>query len=333
MRAAITGGLGFLGFNLAKHLASNGHDVVLFDNMSRKGSEHNYKFLRELFLPTATGPKIEFVPCEIEDMPNKLKSYDVDIVYHFAAQVAVTKSYESPASDFRINAKGTFDLLTSLNVPVIYASTNKVYGNNVNDIPLIEGPTRYEFDGDQFNRKGIPESFSIDSFKHTPYGASKLTGDIYTREFGGVVNRFSCMYGPNQYGNTDQGWVAHFIISKLKGSPITIYGNGKQVRDLLFADDVVRLLELEGLNIDKIRGEVFNIGGGYENTISLLELCELLNIKPIFQGWRPADQKVYYSNISKSNKLLNWKPKITPKEGVKRLLEWWENHPEILKQV
>lgn len=329
---AITGGIGFLGFNLAKHLASKGHNLIIFDNMSRKGSEHNLRFLRQLHLPSSRVSKIEVIPSEIEDIPNYLRKYKIDLVYHFAAQVAVTKSYESPASDFRINAEGTFNILRSADVPVIFSSSNKVYGDNVNQIPIKEEKTRYDFDG-EYSKKGIPETFSVDAKKHTYYGCSKLAGDIYTREFGGVVNRFSCLYGPSQFGDLNQGWVAHFIISKLKNQPTTIYGNGKQVRDILYSDDVVNLLELEALNIEKIRGEVFNIGGGYENTISLLELCEMLDINPIFEGWREADQKVYYSDISKAKRILNWKPEVGVKEGINKLLEWWNNHPEILQNI
>lgn len=330
MRAAITGGLGFLGFNLAYYLNKKGHDVVIFDNMSRRGSEHNLSFIKKWY-STPNNPKVGFIQCEIEDMPHKLRDFKFDVIYHFAAQVAVTNSYESPSSDFRINALGTFNILRSTNTPLIYSSTNKVYGDNVNGIPIKEKETRYEFKGKY--KKGIPETFSIDSKKHTPYGCSKLTGDIYTREYGGVVNRLSCLYGPHQFGNTDQGWVSHFIISKLKNKIVTIFGNGKQVRDILYSDDVVRLLELEALNIDNIRGEVFNIGGGYENTISLLELCKQLEINPDIGDWRPADQKVYYSDISKAKNILKWSPKISPEEGIQRLIEWWKSYPEMLKSV
>ena len=325
---AITGGLGFLGFNLAKHLTSKGHDIIIFDNMSRKGSEHNLQFLKQLHMPKKP-QSITTVTSDLDDIPTKLKRYKVDLIYHFAAQVAVTKSYESPASDFRINAEGTFNLLRSVDVPVIFSSSNKVYGDNVNQIPIKEEQTRYDFDG-EYSEKGIPETFSVDASKHTYYGCSKLVADIYTREFGGVVNRFSCLYGQSQFGDLNQGWVAHFIISKLKNQPVTIYGNGKQVRDILYSDDVVKLLELEALNIEKIRGEVFNIGGGYKNTISLLELCEMLDIHPMFEGWREADQKVYYSNISKARRILNWKPEIDAKEGINKLQKWWEDNKNLL---
>ncbi len=312
-RILVTGGAGFLGSNLAMTLAGLGNQVYVYDNLSRLGTRHNAEKLSKL-------PGIEVIQGELDDVANFFLSHQVDLVYHFAAQVAVTTSYQSPRSDFRINAFGTFNLLQCTKAPVIYASTNKVYGNNVNDIPLEELPTRYDFSGEF--KKGIREDFSIDSHHHTPYGCSKLLGDVYVREYGGVVNRFSCMYGTQQFGNEDQGWVAHFIISKLTGRPLKIYGDGKQVRDLLFVDDVVRLLILEGENVDEIRGQVFNIGGGPSNTISLLELCDLLKLKPAMEDWRPADQKVYYSDIGKAGRILGWSPKVSVSEGVQRLSDW-----------
>jgi CDP-paratose 2-epimerase len=145
-----------------------------------------------------------------------------------------------------------------------------------------------------------------------------------------VVNRFSCMYGGQQFGNEDQGWVSHFVISKLTGKPVIIYGDGKQIRDLLFVDDVVNLLILEGESVEKIRGEVFNIGGGLRNTISLIELCELLDIKPAeFKDWRPADQKVYYSDIAKAKRVLGWEPKVSPTEGIGRLMSWAKENQKL----
>lgn len=315
----ITGGAGFVGSNLAEHLAKKGYRVVIYDNLSRLGSELTLKSLHDKY------PSIEAHRGELDDIADYLHDHKVDLVYHLAAQVAVTHSYKSPRSDFRINAHGTFNVVHSTKTPVIYASTNKVYGDNVNHVPIDEHDTRYDFAG-EYKEKGLPEDFSIDTHYHTPYGISKLVGELYTREMGGVANRFSCMYGPNQFGNEDQGWVAHFVISKIKNKPLMIYGDGKQVRDLLFVDDVVRLLEIQGENIDKIRGQVFNIGGGFKNTLSLLELCKLLKVHPSFGDWRPADQKVYYSDISKIKKLLGWEPTISPEEGIDRLTEWVQNH-------
>jgi len=318
----ITGGAGFVGSNLAEHLAQKGHNVVIYDNLSRNGSELTLKKL------IAKQPKIEVHRGEMDDIADYLHHNGVDLVYHFAAQVAVTHSYTAPRSDFRINAHGTFHLVHSTKAPVIYASTNKVYGDNVNGVKLKEHDTRYDFAG-KYQGRGLPESFSIDTSYHTPYGVSKLVGELYVRETGGVANRFSCMYGPNQFGNEDQGWVAHFVIAKLKNKPLYVYGDGKQVRDLLYVSDVVRLLDLEGENIEKIRGEVFNIGGGFKNTLSLLELCKLLDIKPSsFGEWRQADQKVFYNDISKAKRVLGWEPVVGPKEGIEHLTNWvHEHHP------
>ena len=324
MKCVITGGLGFVGINLALHLKRLKHKVYIMDNMSRRGTEHNLILAKENKIPV-------FIK-GIEDIADHINLINPDIVYHFAAQVAVTSSYISPKDDFRVNAAGTFNIVSSVHCPVIYTSTNKIYGDNVNQVPIVEKGTRYDFDG-KLAGKGIPEHFSIDAETHTPYGVSKLVGDLYTREYKGVVNRCSCMYGPNQFGIVDQGWVSYFIMSKLKKRKITIYGDGKQVRDILYSEDLVRLLELQALNIKKIRAEVFNIGGGYDNTVSLLELCKLLNIKPDFDEWRPADQKVYYSDINKAKKVLNWEPTIGPKEGVNKLLKWWKDNINILKSI
>ena len=316
MNVLITGGAGFLGSNLALSLAQKGHDVFIYDNCQR--GTHNLIELKN--------NNCKIIRGELDDIGDLFHKHSFDTIFHFAAQVAVTASYESPRSDFRINAAGTFHLASQAKIPIIYSSTNKVYGDNVNLIPLEEQETRYDF-ANEFKKKGIPETFSIDAKKHTPYGVSKLTGELYVREFGGVVNRFSCMYGPRQFGNIDQGWISHILLAKLKGKPVTVYGDGKQVRDILYVSDVVRLLELQMEHLDTIKGEVFNIGGGYDNTISLLELLKKIQVQPLFADWRPADQKVYYSDISKAKQVLQWEPKVSREEGIKKIMEWLEqNH-------
>jgi CDP-paratose 2-epimerase len=258
-----------------------------------------------------------------------------DAIFHFAAQVAVTTSVSDPSLDFGTNALGSFNVAEAARtsrIPVVYTSTNKVYGNNVNAIPIVEKGRRYDFGGNYAGR-GIPESFSIDAQEHTPYGVSKLVGDLYMRDYAAiygvpaVVNRMSCIYGTKQYGNEDQGWIAHFAISAALGKPVVIYGDGRQVRDVLFVSDLVRLFEKELEGAEKLAGNVFNVGGGPENTLSLLELLEILEsrhgkMKTGFQGWRPADQKVYYSDISKAGRLLGWKPLVKPAEGVRMLCDW-----------
>lgn len=325
MRALITGGAGFVGTNLTSHLTNKGHEVIAVDSLSRKGAELNKDYLMGRF------PNLEFYTREIEDVPSLIHTVKPDIVYHFAAQVAVTSSLESPLRDFKINAEGTFNIAKAaydLGIPIVYTSTNKVFGDNVNKVPLQELDTRYDFDG-ELEGKGIREDFSIDAAHHTPYGVSKLVGDLYVREFGGVSNRCSCMYGPNQHGIVDQGWLSHIAQKIIKGEQVTIYGDGKQIRDVLHSKDVVDLLEKQGEALlsgsPDIRGEVFNVGGGHKNTISLLELCAKWGLSKEdlnFEQWRPADQKVFYCDISKAERVLGWKPKVSLDEGVDELYQW-----------
>jgi len=322
----ITGGAGFLGSNLTLRLLKDGAEVVIADNLSRRGVEKNFSMLKEKY------PKLRNHQVEINDISSVIVRERPDLIYHFAAQVAVTTSVESPVSDFRINAEGTFNVARTAgeyDIPVVYSSTNKVYGDNVNNVPIKEFKTRYDFSG-KLAKKGISEDFSIDAMHHTPYGCSKLAGELYIREFGGVVNRCSCMYGEHQFGIIDQGWVSYFIIQKILGKPITIFGDGKQIRDLLYADDMVELLLLQAqhlLNPKKknIRGEVFSVGGGHKNTVSLLELCDVLDLEKKFGEWRPSDQKVYYADISKAKKILGWTPKVSAKEGIQKTKKWTEN--------
>lgn len=322
----ITGGAGFLGTNLIERLIKESSKIIIADDLSRRGVEHNLKYLRE------KSSKIKHYQVEINDIASVIVHERPDIIYHFAAQVAVTTSMVSPLDDFRINAEGTFNVARTAgeyNIPVVYTSTNKVYGDNVNNVPIKELKTRYDFSG-KLAKKGVGEDFSIDAPHHTPYGCSKLAGELYVREYGGVVNRCSCMYGKHQYGIIDQGWVSYFITQKLLGKTITLFGDGKQIRDLLYADDMVELLIRQGkllINPKKqnIRGEVFSIGGGYENTISLLELCDVLDLDKKFGEWRPSDQKVYYADISKAKKVLGWEPKVSSEEGIKRLTKWTRN--------
>lgn len=328
-KVLITGGAGFLGSNLALHLAEKGMSVAIADNFSRRGAEDNLKDIQRRF------PDIVSYSLEVSDMPALIARERPGIIYHFAAQVAVTTSVASPISDFRINAEGTFNIARTAGeygVPLIYASTNKVYGDSVNAVPIKELPTRYDFDG-SFSGKGINESFSIDAGHWTPYGCSKLTGELYVREWGGVANRFSCMYGPHQHGIIDQGWVSYFIQQKLLGRTITIFGDGKQVRDLLHIHDVVSLLTLQGeklLSGDlSLRGQSFSIGGGFRNTVSLLELCEMLDIKPQFGPWRPADQKVFYADTAKARDLLGWEPRVDFRRGIEELEAWTREHLDV----
>jgi CDP-paratose 2-epimerase len=322
-KIVITGVAGFVGTNLALSLLRDGCQVFGLDSLSRRGADQNLRTLKAEF------PNFDFRRREIEDTALEIYLLKPDLVYHFAAQVAVTSSLESPVRDFRINAEGSFAVAKAahdIGAALIYTSTNKVYGDNVNRVPLTEGATRYDFAGELAGR-GLAEDFSIDSGHHTPYGVSKLVGELYVREFGGVANRCSCMYGPNQFGIVDQGWLSHIATSKLTGRPVVIYGDGKQVRDALHIRDVVRLFRRQGdvlLGPDAatLRREVFNVGGGYENSLSLLELCARWGIEPSFGEWRPADQKVFYCDVGKAGRLLGWKPEVGLAEGLADLYEW-----------
>jgi CDP-paratose 2-epimerase len=323
MRILITGAAGFVGANLTAKLLREGHDVVAVDSLARNGSERNLQWLRSI------NPRLRFERSEIEDLPSHIYREKPGVVFHFAAQVAVTSSVENPQRDFRINAEGTFLVARAardVGARTIYTSTNKVYGDNVNRVEIVEQETRYDFAG-AYQGKGLPETFSIDAKHHTPYGISKLVGELYVREFGGIANRCSCMYGPNQFGIVDQGWLSHIATNKIRGRDTVIYGDGKQVRDALHILDVLRLLcaEMEALagpRCQWVAGEVFNVGGGFGNTISLVELCAKWDVKPSFAEWRPADQKVFYCDISAARSAFGWQPEVTLEEGLKELLDW-----------
>lgn len=341
MKMLITGGAGFVGSNLASYFANKGDEIIIYDNLFREGTKQNLDWLKKAY-----GNHIEVVRGDVRNF-ELLKKYvkDVDAIVHTAAQVAVTSSIKNPREDFEINALGTFNVLEAAriansNPAVIYFSTNKVYGNNVNKIPLIEKETRYEF-ADEKYKNGVPEDFPSDADEHTPYGVSKYAAELYTRDYTAVYGlptvtfRCSCMYGIRQFGNEDQGWVMHFIISSIFDKHLTIYGDGKQIRDILYIDDVDRLVETTLMNIKKVKGEMFNIGGGPGNTISLLELISILEsildkkISYSFSDWRPADQKVYISDIRKAERLLGWKPFVKPEEGVERSIKWVYENKEL----
>ena len=328
MRALVTGAMGFVGTNLVERLLEKGNDVLALDALSRRGSELNLEYLKTIH------SNLNFRQIEIEDIPLQIMHYNPDIIYHLAAQVTVTRSVDNPVRDFKINAEGSFlvaNAARSVGVPVVYTSTNKVYGDNVNKVPIQEEETRYDFEG-ELSRRGINEDFSIDATHHTPYGISKLIGEMYVREFGGVANRCSSMYGPNQHGIIDQAWLSHIARKIIRGEQVTVYGDGKQVRDALHSSDIIDLLEMQGgalLSGNDIRGEVFNIGGGYRNTISVLELCEKWGVgkaELIFEDWRPSDQKVFYCDTTKAKRMLGWEPKVDLSTGLTGLYEWRERN-------
>jgi CDP-paratose 2-epimerase len=337
MKILITGGAGFIGSNLTAHFAKN-NEVTVFDSLEREGSEKNRAWLEECLHNNIYRSAYEFVQGEVSDA--KLIEQLVkkaDIVLHLAAQVAVTNSISNPRRDFKVNVVGTFNLLEAarkLKKPplIVYSSTNKVYGMIGKD-GLVEEKTRYI---DKKHPLGILESQPLDFY--SPYGCSKGAAEAYVRDYGRiyglptVVLRKSCVYGVHQFGTEDQGWVAHFARCALNNEPITIYGNGKQARDLLYIDDLValytRIINKWKTDKRKFRGEVFNIGGGVDNTVSLIELIAALekilkkkiNIK--YSEWRPGDQKVYISDISKAGQILKWKPKISINYGLTKLINW-----------
>jgi len=335
----ITGGAGFIGTNLADRLASAGGRVIIFDNLSRPGVERNLRWLLERH-----GSQIRFVGGDIRD-PGAVKTSvrDADRVFHFAAQVAVTTSLSDPVEDFDINARGTLNLLEAVRalarpVPLLFTSTNKVYGE-LQDVELQEQETRYAPPSDCRLVGGIDETRPARF--HSPYGCSKGAADQYVLDYAhtfslpATVFRMSCIYGPHQCGNEDQGWVAHFLIRTLRGEPITFYGDGKQVRDILFVNDLIEAMLQAQAKISDTAGHCFNIGGGPANTVSLLELTELIHEigkrKPElrFEAWRLADQRFYVSDISRFGAVTGWKPRVSVREGVTRLLNWLIEHQRL----
>ncbi len=331
MRVLITGGAGFIGCNLAAACIREGHRVTLFDNLSRRGSEANLAWLRELF-----GDAFVFIQGDIRDYPAILAAaHGQEAIYHLAAQTAVTTSVADPRTDFEINALGTFNVLEAArhvgHDPVfIFASTNKVYGG-MEDAAAVEMPDRYILP-DYPN--GVPETRPLDF--HSPYGCSKGAADQYVRDYAriyglrSVVFRQSCIYGQRQMGVEDQGWVAWFVIAAITGKPITIYGNGKQVRDLLHIDDLVAAFLLATRRIDVTKGQVYNLGGGPANTLSIWAefgplLSELIGrevVPAAYRDWRPGDQPVFIADIRKAAAEFDWVPQVGVREGIERLVEW-----------
>ncbi len=330
--ALITGGAGFIGTNLAHRLLSEGRTVLILDNVSRPGVHTNVEWLRSLH-----GSKLLIEVADIRDryaIKDALKG--VTEVYHLAAQVAVTTSLIDPSADFEINARGTLNLLEELraleNPPsLVFTSTNKVYGE-LAGIPLIRSGRRYLPEDERLADSGIDESRTV--CFHSPYGCSKGAADQYVLDYSRVfglrtaVFRMSCIYGPHQFGTEDQGWVAHFMIRAINGKGITIYGDGMQVRDVLYVEDLVDALLLAQANMDRVSGRAFNIGGGPENTTSLVELidiiAELKGARPRvrFAHWRTADQRYYVSDVRAFQAETGWRPRTSLRTGASRLYSW-----------
>ncbi|MEM3585171.1 MAG: GDP-mannose 4,6-dehydratase [Candidatus Woesearchaeota archaeon] len=334
MKILITGGLGFLGSNLAAEALKEGEKVLIIDNLFKPQNFENIKWIKQF-------GNFDFKKKDIrnwQDVRNLIKKFKPDAVFHAAGQVAMTTSIINPRIDFEINALGTLNVLEAVRLfcpsaAVIFSSTNKVYGD-LNWVRYKENETRYIAEGfpNGFDER-IPLEF------HSPYGCSKGCADQYMLDYHRVyglktvVFRHSSMYGERQFPTYDQGWIGWFVgqaikIKENKIKEIEIHGTGKQVRDVLFCDDVVKLYFTTLRRINKCAGQVFNIGGGMRNSLSLLELFQFLErelnikIKIIKKAWRESDQKVFVANNSKIEKFTGWKPKVGKEEGIKKMIEW-----------
>ncbi len=335
----VTGGCGFIGSNLMDRLLTAGKRVVAFDNLSRRGSTKNAEWLHKKH-----GSRFELIRGDVTDAQAILEAArDSDVIYHLAAQVAVTTSVTDPRHDFEINALGTFNTLEAARLggrrpAFLFSSTNKVYGA-MEELAVTDAGTRYQY---RDLPTGVSEAQPLDF--HSPYGCSKGAADQYVRDYSRiyglrtVVFRQSAIYGYRQFGEEDQGWLAWFTIAAVLGRPITIYGDGKQVRDMLFVDDLIDAYEFALQRIDRIAGEVYNIGGGPQNTISVWSefgpMLEELHGKPIpvtYGDWRPGDQKVCIYDISKAHRELGWEPKIDVKTGIERLYRWVKENAELFQ--
>jgi CDP-paratose 2-epimerase len=333
----ITGGAGFIGINAAEHFLKHGSNVTIVDNFSRKGSRENALWLRSVY------PNVEVLEADVRENSTELHSAvsRADLILHLAAQVAVTTSVQNPREDFAINAGGTLNMLelarASHRDPIfMYSSTNKVYGS-LEDVKLREKKLRYDF---SVLKQGVDEHQPLDF--HSPYGCSKGTADQYVHDYARiyglrtVVFRQSCIYGPHQFGIEDQGWLAWFMICVLRGKPVTIYGNGKQVRDVLYVEDLISAYDKAASQINVTSGQVYNIGGGAKNSLSvwyeygpLLEELFQKKIHVIFESERPGDQKIFIADTQKAARDFGWNPKTSKREGITRLYDWIRTHKEL----
>ena len=331
----ITGGAGFVGTNLAQRLLSEGHSVLLLDNLGRSGVERNLKWLCRHH-----GPQVQFEIADVRDRHLVRAAVQrCSRIYHFAAQVAVTTSLVQPRTDFDVNLGGTLNVLEAMREmksppPLLFTSTNKVYGD-LNDLKMNKSGQRY-VPTDPLAADGISELRALDF--HSPYGCSKGAADQYVLDYArtyglmAVVFRMSCIYGPHQFGTEDQGWVAHFLIQALKKRPITLFGDGCQVRDILFVDDLTRAMELALDNVDALSGSAFNIGGGPGNSVSLLELLDRIQdilghrIELTFDDWRTGDQKYFVTNTGRFAEATGWSPRTNVQEGLRNLHDWLVEH-------
>ncbi|MCK1712427.1 MULTISPECIES: GDP-mannose 4,6-dehydratase [unclassified Bradyrhizobium] len=331
----ITGGCGFIGCNLADRLAERGDNVLVLDNLARAGVRENAQWLK-----SRHGDRVAVTIADIRDpIPIIDAVREARAVLHLAAQVAVTDSVSDPASDFEINARGTLNVLEAVRLhnrsaPLIFASTNKVYGRLIDDSAITLSGRRYVPTSDGL-AGGVSEKTPLDFY--SPYGCSKGTADQYVHDYARVfglrtvVMRMSCIYGPRQFGTEDQGWIAHFLLSAIQRNPLTIYGDGKQVRDALHVSDAIRAWLAALDRIELARGRVFNLGGGPRNAISLLELIDRIGdltgraVAYSFADWRPGDQPWYVTDTSALSDALGWAPQLGFAEGLRSLHTWLQS--------
>lgn len=339
----VSGGGGFIGSNLVRRLAADGFELVVLDNLTRPSAPLNLAWLRTEVPDALTFHHVDVRDADAVDAV-VAEHADAEAVVHLAAQVAVTTSLADPRADFEVNAAGTLNVLEAVRAhaaeaAVLYASTNKVYGA-LESHRVDEEAVRY-VDADFPN--GIPESHPLDP--RAPYGCSKAAGDLYALDYAtsfglrAVSLRQSCIYGPRQFGVEDQGWVAWFAIATLLGRPLTVYGTGKQVRDLLHVDDLVDLYVRVVDRIDACVGRALNVGGGPANSLSLLELLAVLGERrgaPVEFASAPArtaDQKVFVCDVSRARELAAWEPQVPVRQGVDELLSWVERHAEAAEAL
>jgi CDP-paratose 2-epimerase len=330
----ITGGAGFIGCNIADALAARGNRVVVFDNMSRCGVVEHTQWLKQRH-----GDRVTIEQGDVRDVAAVARAVNAaSAVLHLAAQVAVTTSLDQPMTDFEVNARGTLNVLEAIRLhnpraPVVFASTNKVYGRLLNNNAFVRDGSRYAPADERF-AGGVAEDTPLDLY--SPYGCSKGAADQYVHDYArvfglrSVVLRMSCIYGPRQFGTEDQGWLAHFMLQAVRERPITIYGDGLQVRDALYVGDAVGAWIAALDHIDAAAGRIFNVGGGSDNAVSLLELLDaiehLRGRRPAlrFQEWRPGDQPWYVSDISAIAAAIGWRPAVPLRDGLRSLQEWIE---------
>jgi CDP-paratose 2-epimerase len=328
----VVGGAGFIGSNLAHHLLGTGQRVRIYDDLSRAGVDDNLRALQ-----AEHGNRLEVCVADVRDREQLRAAVgDAAAVFHLAAQVAVTTSLLDPRNDLEVNLGGTFEVLEALRAlrnppPLVFTSTNKVYGS-LHDVRLEASETRWSPADPAVARTGIDEARPL-SFR-SPYGCSKGAADQYVLDYAesfglaAVVFRMSCIYGPRQRGNEDQGWIAHFLIRAITGREVTIYGDGRQVRDVLYVDDLVDALVRAWRGADDLRGRAFNIGGGPGQTLSLLELLDLIERlegrrpQVRFEGWREGDQRYYVSNTTAFHGATGWRSRVGVGPGVETLHGW-----------